>query len=132
MLRKFKIMFFALCSLIAFTSSSISSFAASKSLIDSSMIIIEEGVTEDGIPYVMYMDPSPQNDISPNIVVSKNYSVSIQFKGNATPPDTWNTSFTEDGITYSGTLNLEYYSYDNLGPSKYTVARYSGTLFARI
>lgn len=94
-------------------------------------IIIDEGFTEDNIHYVLYKT-STSDSISPKIVVSKVFKASMVLDGNVIPPSTWNTSMTEDGITYSGTLYLQSYEFDNFFASKKTIAHYSGTLYARI
>ena len=131
-MKKCKLFTLLLCALFIFTYPSLDTMAASGNLYDNTKIVIEQGVTEDGIPYTVYLETSAPDIVTPNIVVSKFYRIAVTFQGNAKPSDTWNTSMTDDGITYSGTLYLKGYEYDNFGPSKYTMARYEGTLFARI
>ena len=97
-----------------------------KGLIDN-RVILDQGTTEEGINYVVYLHDF-QDEISSNIVVSKKFTIDVLFDGNIKPSDTWSAKFTEGTVTYSGTLYLQSYYFDNLFSSKKTVATYSGTL----
>ena len=89
---------------------------------------IDEGYTSEGIAYEVYIVHEQANTSSPNIVVSKKFTISVIFDGNIIPPETWSTTITEGAVTYSGTLYRGTYSYDNFLNSKKTVVQYSGTL----
>ncbi len=91
-------------------------------------IVLEEGITSEGVAYTVYLIEEPTNIYNPNIVVSKKFTIGVTFDGNIVPPSTWSTTIQEGAVSYSGVLYLGTYSYDNFLTSKKTVAQYSGTL----
>ena len=84
--------------------------------VETTMLVeIGTGITNDGIEYTVYRVHESQ-EATINTVIHKQFT----------------TTITEDNITYSGTLSLKNYFYDNFFSSKYTTAIYSGVLHAQI
>ena len=100
--------------------------------VETTMLVeIGTGITNDGIEYTVYRVHESQ-EATINTVIHKQFEIQVQFKGNIVPDKQFTTTITEDNITYSGTLSLKNYFYDNFFSSKYTTAIYSGVLHAQI
>ncbi len=92
--------------------------------------LLYSGSMEDGTNYNVYTTEHSLGNYSINIVHKKYFEVYVSFDGNITPPSTWDITITEGNITYSGTLYLDHYFYDNLLWDKTTSVFYIGTLHA--
>ncbi|HBY71071.1 MAG TPA: hypothetical protein DEG06_02405 [Lachnospiraceae bacterium] len=119
---------------LLFTGNITAASAATITPISSQKTVISEGYTEDGIHYTIYLSNNKDNfDVTPNIVVSKEITVDIQFDGKIIPPNTWNISYYDEDLrtNMSGTLYLEnWYSENFFGWTTY--ATYSGSVVGRI
>ncbi len=94
--------------------------------------VIDKGCTTDGIHYIVYSTPDSQALVSPLLIDTKRKTVTVNFNGNVIPPKTWRLSVVENNITYTGTLVLQDYFYDNLFGHKTTSATYTGTVVATL
>lgn len=94
--------------------------------------MIDKGCTTDGIHYIVYSTPDSQSLVSPQLIDTKRKTVTVNFNGNVIPPKTWRLSVVENSITYTGTLVLRDYFYDNLFGHKTISATYTGTVVAAL
>lgn len=105
---------------------------------ETTMTILQEGVTGEGIRYIIYEEPNLlqlATGVSPCIIVSTAKSISIAYEGRIIPPSTFYYSQYEDDMktTMSGTLRLQGYSYDRWPYFPWsTKATYAGTLVGNL